>query len=1033
MSEDWPPSGPQRTDPPRRPVPRRRRGGVLLPTVVVVGVVVVGFVAFADLFTDYLWYQQLGFAEVLRTRLVTQLVLFLLGGAVMAAAVWVSLSAAYRTRPIYAPTTPEQASLDRYRETLEPLRRLVAIAVPATLGLFAGSAAAAQWQNVLLFLNSQPFDTRDAIFGEDVGFYVFSLPMLQFAVGFATAVVLLAGIGGLVTHYLYGGVRIGGPGPRTTTEARIHLAVLAALFLLIRAAGYWLERYTLLTSQGDLIAGPGYTAVNAVIPVRTVLAVAAILVALAFVWTAARGNWRIPALGVAMLVVVAIVAGGVLPQVIQSFIVGPNAQDRERPYIENNIAATREAYDLDDIETIRYEAELATEEGALAEDARTLPSVRLLDPALVTSTFQQLQQVRPFYGFPDPLDVDRYEIDGEVRDTVIAARDVDLAGLPASQRNWVNDHTVYTHGFGVVAAWGNRRTPDGEPVFFQSGIPPVGDLGGLEDFEQRVYFGEDSPEYSIVGGPEGSAPVEYDFPRGDGDQANLYTYEGDGGVAVGDPFRRLLFAVKFRAEQILLSDRVNSESRIMFDRQPRERVERVAPWLTLDGDPYPAVVDGRVLWLLDGYTTTANYPYSRSTTLEEATQTTLTETGQSVQALLPEQVNYVRNSVKATVDAYTGEVRLYAWDPEDPVLRAWSAIFPGAVTPLDEVPGALMRHFRYPQDLFNIQRQLLERYHITDPGEFFTGEDYWSVPPDPTVGGEGAVTQVTQPPYYLSLRMPGQDEPAFSLTSTFIPTTQGQSGQRNILRGFLAADGDAGSEDGQVREGYGQLRLLEIVNSEPVSGPGQVQNDFNSNNEIASELNVLQLGESTVLRGNLLTLPVGGGLLYVQPVYVRSVGETSFPLLRRVLVAFGNEVGFGETLDEALDQVFEGESGVDTGEIEGGGPPTPDEEVTPPATDEPTGTPTEEPSVTETPEPTPTETGDAAARLQQALADANEAIQDGEQALRDGDFAAYGEAQERLQDAIERALAAEAELTGETAPEAAGEATSEPTEGATGR
>ncbi len=1006
---------------------------MLLPTVVVVGVVVVGFVAFADLFTDYLWYQQLGFAEVLRTRLVTQLVLFLLGGAVMAAAVWVSLSAAYRTRPIYAPTTPEQASLDRYRETLEPLRRLVAIAVPATLGLFAGSAAAAQWQNVLLFLNSQPFDTRDAIFGEDVGFYVFSLPMLQFAVGFATAVVLLAGIGGLVTHYLYGGVRIGGPGPRTTTEARIHLAVLAALFLLIRAAGYWLERYTLLTSQGDLIAGPGYTAVNAVIPVRTVLAVAAILVALAFVWTAARGNWRIPALGVAMLVVVAIVAGGVLPQVIQSFIVGPNAQDRERPYIENNIAATREAYDLDDIETIRYEAELATEEGALAEDARTLPSVRLLDPALVTSTFQQLQQVRPFYGFPDPLDVDRYEIDGEVRDTVIAARDVDLAGLPASQRNWVNDHTVYTHGFGVVAAWGNRRTPDGEPVFFQSGIPPVGDLGGLEDFEQRVYFGEDSPEYSIVGGPEGSAPVEYDFPRGDGDQANLYTYEGDGGVAVGDPFRRLLFAVKFRAEQILLSDRVNSESRIMFDRQPRERVERVAPWLTLDGDPYPAVVDGRVLWLLDGYTTTANYPYSRSTTLEEATQTTLTETGQSVQALLPEQVNYVRNSVKATVDAYTGEVRLYAWDPEDPVLRAWSAIFPGAVTPLDEVPGALMRHFRYPQDLFNIQRQLLERYHITDPGEFFTGEDYWSVPPDPTVGGEGAVTQVTQPPYYLSLRMPGQDEPAFSLTSTFIPTTQGQSGQRNILRGFLAADGDAGSEDGQVREGYGQLRLLEIVNSEPVSGPGQVQNDFNSNNEIASELNVLQLGESTVLRGNLLTLPVGGGLLYVQPVYVRSVGETSFPLLRRVLVAFGNEVGFGETLDEALDQVFEGESGVDTGEIEGGGPPTPDEEVTPPATDEPTGTPTEEPSVTETPEPTPTETGDAAARLQQALADANEAIQDGEQALRDGDFAAYGEAQERLQDAIERALAAEAELTGETAPEAAGEATSEPTEGATGR
>jgi hypothetical protein len=1003
---------------------------------VIVGVLVVAFVAFADLFTDFLWYQQLGFAEVLRTRLLTQAVLFLLGGAIMAVSVWVSLSVAYRTRPIYAPTTPEQASLDRYRETLEPLRRLVAVAVPATLGLFAGSAAAAQWQDVLLFVNAQPFDTSDAIFGEDVGFYVFSMPVLQFAVGFATAVVLLAGIAGLVTHYLYGGVRIGGPAPRTTPEARVHLAVLAALFLLIRAAGYLLERYTLLTGDGDLIAGPGYTEVNAVIPVRTVLAVAAILVALAFVWTAVRGNWRIPALGVALLVVVAIVAGGVLPQIIQQFIVTPNAQDRERPYIENNIAATRQAYGLDDIERIRYDAELDTEEGALADDARTLPSVRLLDPALVTPTFQQLQQVRPFYGFPDPLDIDRYEIDGEVRDTVIAARDVNLAGLPASQRNWVNDHTVYTHGFGVVAAWGSRRTPDGEPVFYQGGIPPQGDLGSLEDFQQRVYFGENSPQYSIVGAPDGATPVEYDFPRGDGDQANLFTYDGDGGVAMGDSFRRLLFAVKFRAEQILLSDRVNDESRIMFDRRPRERVERVAPWLTLDGDPYPAVVDGRILWILDAYTTSANYPYSRSTTLEEATQTTLTETGQSVQTLLPEQVNYVRNSVKATVDAYSGEVRLYAWDTEDPLLRAWSQIFPDSVTPLGEIPGELMEHFRYPQDLFKVQRQLLERYHITEPDEFFTGEDYWSVPPDPTVGGEGATaTQVPQPPYYLSLRMPDQEQPAFSLTSTFIPTTAGQSGQRNILRGFLAADGDAGGEDGVVRDGYGQLRLLEIVNSEPVSGPGQVQNDFNSNNEIASELNVLELGESSVLRGNLLTLPVGGGLLYVQPVYVRSVGETSFPLLRRVLVAFGNEVGFGETLDDALDQIFEGESGVDIGEIEGGQPPTPDEEVTPPdpdATPTPDATPESTPSPTPTPDDAAPEPGSPAERLQQALADANEAIQDGEQALRDGDFAAYGEAQERLQDAIERALAAEAELTGGAGADPTGEATSEATGEATG-
>lgn len=1025
MSEDWPPSGPQRTEP-RRPQPRRRRGGALLPTLIVVGVLVVAFVAFADVFTDFLWYQQLGFSEVLRTRLLWQVLLFVAGAVAMGVSVWVSLSVAYRTRPIYAPSTPEQASLDRYRETLEPLRRLVAIAVPATLGLFAGSAAAGQWQSVLLFLNQQEFGEQDPIFSRDLGFYIFSLPLLQFAVGFATAVVLLSGLAALVTHYLYGGVRIGGPGERTTPEARVHLAVLAALFLLIRAGGYWLERYALMNNDGDLIAGPGYTDVNAVIPVRTVLAIAALLVALAFAWTAVRGNWRIPALGVALLVVVAIVAGGVLPQIIQQFVVAPNAIERERPYIENNIAATRAAYGLDGVEVTTYETELEPERGALAEDARNLPGVRLLDPALLTPTYQQLQQIRPFYAFPDPLDVDRYEIEGETRDTVIAARDVNLAGLPSSQRNWVNDHTVYTHGYGVVAAFGTRRTPDGEPVFFQSGIPPVGDLGTDEDFQQRIYFGEDSPDYSIVGAPEGSPAVEYDFPVASGDEAVEFTYDGDGGVAMGDAFRQLLFAIKFRAEEILLSDRVNEESRIMFDREPRERVEKVAPWLTMDGDPYPAVVDDRIVWILDAYTTTSNYPYSRSTVLDEATATTLTETGQSVQTLLPERVNYVRNSVKATVDAYTGEVVLYAWEPEDPVLQAWRSIFPDSVTSLENVSGELMAHFRYPQDLFKVQRELLERYHITNPDEFFTGEDYWSVPPDPTVGGDGSLLQVSQPPYYLSLRMPGQEQPSFSLTSTFIPTTQGESGQRNILRGFLAADGDAGDQAGQVRDGYGQLRLLEISNSETVPGPGQVQNDFNSNNEIASELNVLELGESTVLRGNLLTLPVGGGLLYVQPVYVRSVGETSFPLLRRVLVAFGNETGFGDTLDDALDDVFQGDAGVDTGEIEGGGEPSPDPTATPSPTESPTATP-------DTPaETTPPAPGDPQTALRQALQDANQAIQDGEQALRDGDFAAYGEAQERLDEALTRALLAEAEISGQPLEESLGVApTTEPTAEAT--
>lgn len=989
---------------------RRRRRGALLPTLVVLGVIVVAFVAFAEVWTDFLWFDQLGFGSVLRTRLLWQALLFVSAGVVMAAAVWISLTVAYRSRPVYAPTTPEQASLDRYRETLEPLRRLVAIAVPATLGLFAGSAAAGQWQTVLLYLNRVSFGTTDAQFGRDIGFYVFELPFLQFATGFATAVLLLSGLAGLVTHYLYGGVRVGGPGERTTREAQAHLASIAALFLLVRAAAYLLESYAIMTKEGGLIAGPGYTDVNAVIPARTLLAVAAVLVALAFAYTAVRGNWRIPALGVGLLILVAVVAGGVLPQIIQRFQVNPSAAEREGPYIDRNIQATRAAYGLDDIETIDYNAELTAERGALADDARTLPGIRLLDPALVSPTFRQLEQIRQYYQFPDPLDVDRYTIDGETRDTVIAVRDVALAGLPTGQRNWVNDHTVYTHGFGVVAAYGNKRTGAGEPEFFQSGIPATGDLG---EFQQRIYFGENSPDYSIVGAPAGGDPVELDVPdtEGTGTQQN-FTYDGGGGVSMGDPFNRLLFAIRFRAEEILLSNRVNDESRVLFDRNPRERVEKVAPWLTLDGDPYPAVVDGEVLWIIDGYTTTSRYPYSRSARLDEATETSVTGENASVQQLLPARINYVRNSVKATVNAYTGEVSLYAWDAEDPLLEAWSDVFPGTITPLDEVSGDLMSHFRYPQDLFKVQRELLQRYHVTDASSFFSGEDYWSVPNDPTVDTAPTVAAVgrPQPPYYLSLRMPGQESPAFSLTSTFIPTGEGEAGRRDVLTGFLAADGDAGNEAGTVRSGYGQLRLLELRNRETIPGPGQIQNDFNTDGQVANELNILQIADSQVLRGNLLTLPIGGGLLYVQPVYVQSTGDTSYPLLRRVIVAFGEEIGFGETLDQALDDVFGGDSGAnapDASDVTDD--PSPSPTPSPSATPSPGASPTTSPPTTSP----PAEAGDPAARLEAALQDASQAIQDGEAALADGDFTAYGEAQDRLQAAIERALAAEAELTGE--------------------
>jgi uncharacterized membrane protein (UPF0182 family) len=764
----------------------RRRPGALAPTLAILGAVVFLLVLFAELWTEVLWFREVGFVDVLRTRLLTQAGLFAAAALIMSLAVWASLTLAFRARPVYAPSTPGQEALDRYREQLEPLRRLVGLAVPLVLGLFAGSAASGQWQTVQMWLHRQPFGDTDPEFGLDVGFYVFTLPLLQFLVGFATAVVLLAGLAALLTHYLYGGLRLSGPGERTTPQARVHLGLLGAAFLLLRAASYWLERYALMTVENNRITGPLYTEVNAVIPARTLLAVVSVLVALTFLWTVVRGNWRVPALGVGLLVLVAVAAGGVWPQVIQRFQVVPNQQALQADYIERNIAATRTAYGIDDVEVSDYDAELTAERGQLAEDARTIPGIRLLDPNLVSPTFRQLQQIRQFYAFPDSLDVARYEVEGETADTVISAREVNLAGLPAAQRNWVNDHTVYTHGYGVVAAFGNQRTQGGEPVFFQSGIvAPVAEEEVVTEtelgtFEQRIYFGEFSPEYSIVGAPEGATPQELDYPDSTAasNQRNT-TYAGDGGVAMGDFFTQLLFAIKFRAEEIVLSATVNPESRIMFDRTPRERVEKVAPWLQLDGDPYPSVVDGKVVWILDGYTVSSQYPYSFSTSLEEATETSVTVNSNNLAALLPQEVNYVRNSVKATVDAYDGTVTLYAWDPEDPLLKAWEEIFPGAVQPIDTISGELMSQVRYPQDLFKVQREVLERYHVTDPGSFFNGTDFWSVPEDPTRPD----VQALQPPYYLTLRMPDQDSTSFSLTSTFIPTTEGESGDRNVLTG----------------------------------------------------------------------------------------------------------------------------------------------------------------------------------------------------------------------------------------------------------
>ncbi|GAA3696791.1 UPF0182 family protein [Zhihengliuella alba] len=973
-----PGSGDSDADGPPPGEPRRKRSP-LMATLIVLAVLVVAFVFFANTYAEVLWFNQLGYSEVFWTQKLTQIAIFVVAFLLMGVGVWASLRIAYRSRPIYASAAGQNDILSRYQSQLEPMRRLLMVGVPAVLAAFSGAAVASQWDTVLLYLHQQPFGEVDPEFGMDLSFFLNTLPFLGLVLGYLVSVVLIGGIAGILMHYLYGGIQIEERGSvKVTKAARLHIVVVVALFLLLQAGNYWLDRYSTLLAQDGRVAGALYTDVNAVIPTKTILAVAAVLVAVLFIVGGILGRWKLPIVGTAMLVVTAIVAGGVYPFVVQQYQVVPSEKTREREYIAKNIEMTRQAYGIDDVQADNYDATTDTAQNALAADSATTTNIRLLDPNLVSDAFSQLQQFRPYYQFAETLDVDRYEIDGEMEDTVIAVRDVNVD----TDDSWVNQHITYTHGYGVVAAYGAQVAAGGRPDFSLGGIPTTGELASEDDYEPRIYFGEFSPEYSIVGGPEGWEPRELDRPQdesGEGD-ANT-TFSGDGGPNVGNPLNRLVYALKFGSTDLLLSSDVNAESQILYDRNPKERVEKVAPYLTVDSNSYPAIVDGRVKWIVDAYTTSDNFPYSQAQRLESAVTDSLSDGERAVTA--SGQVNYIRNSVKATVDAYDGSVDLFAWDPEEPLLKAWQSVFPTSIKPYSEMSADLMAHVRYPEDMFKIQREVLGKYHVTDPDNFYESNDAWQVPSDPT-----SDEQVKQPPYYLSMKMPKQEEETFSLTSTFIPQGNQSGNQRNVLYGFLAADSDAGGEAGKKAEGYGTLRLLELPRSTVIPGPGQAQQNFDSNTAVSQELNLLRQGASTVINGNLLTLPVGGGILHVQPVYVQSTGQTAYPTLRKVLVSFGDKVGFADTLSGALDQLFDGASGAETSEGEGGGT---GEEA-----------PGEDPAA-----------ASAEQRLKDALAAANSAIQAGQAALAEGDFAEYGEQQKILQDALQAAMDADAELTGE--------------------
>ncbi|WP_245158975.1 UPF0182 family protein [Blastococcus sp. TF02A-35] len=976
----------------RPPVPvptlsRRAKLAIGAIAVLLVLFTVVG--SLTNVYVDFLWFEETGFTEVFWTELQTRALLFAVAGVATGGLTALAVYLAYRFRPAFRPMSLEQQNLERYRQSLEPRRGLVLTAIAVVLGLFAGFTAQASWETWLSFRNSTDFGRTDPQFGVDVSFFVFDYPFYRLLLGFGFAIAILSLIGSLLTHYVFGGLRLQTPGQKLTAAARVQLSVLVGVFVALKSAAYWLDRYGLVYSErGGEFTGASYTDVNALLVSKTILVWVAGVCAVAFFANIVVRNFLLPAMALVLLLVSSLVIGVAYPAIVQQFVVKPSANEKEAPYIERAIASTREAYGLEDIDYVDYARDTGEQvdpEKALAEvraNAGTIENARLLDPNVLEGTFTARQQIRNVYGFPEKLDIDRYTLPdpetGEPRtqDYIVAARELNSAGLSENQASWINRHTVYTHGNGFVAAPANEiiaAREGGVPDFTTRDLPT---RGNIQVDQGRIYYGEliqdqGQDVYSVVGAPEGSEPREFDRPEDGSDEGQINnTYDGEGGVAVGSFFRQLTFAIYYRERNFILSSAVNDASKVLYVRDPRDRVEKAAPFLEVDGDPYPAVIDGRVTWILDGYTTSDSYPYAEQRQLGEVAADALTGTGTT--ALPDETFNYIRNSVKATVDAYDGTVTLYAWDTQDPVLQTFMKAFPGVVEPRGEMSEELVSHVRYPEDLFKVQRDILTRYHVDNPQDFYNSNDRWQVPDDPTRGGQADA----QPPYYILAQRPGETEATFQLTSAL------NAFNRQNLSAFVSASSDP--------ENYGKLQVLRLPGNTPFKGPQQVQQSFNTDDDVARDLNLFRSADSKPVFGNLLTLPVGtNGLLYVEPLYVEGTGENSFPLLRKVLVNYGDRVGYADTLDEALDQVF-GPGGGDSATDSEDSPDTP---APPPAQPTDPATPTTPPA---------DGGGDAPAPdLDAAVADMNAALGRLADAQRSGDFAAQGQALADLQRAVE--------------------------------
>jgi uncharacterized membrane protein (UPF0182 family) len=966
----------------------------LILAVIVLVIVATSLRGIASFYTDLLWFDSLGYRGVFTGVLGAKVELSVIFTLLFFAMLWVNLFVADRLAPRVRPAGPDEEIIERYQELLGDRAGLVRIAVAAVFALIAGLGVSGQWQNWLLFTHSETFGQKDPLFHKDAGFYIFKLPFLSFVVNWAFAGIVIILIITAVAHYLNGGIRVqgglprpqAGPirsqsiGARVTPQVKAHVSVLLALLALVKAAGYYLDRFQLTLSARGTVNGATYTDVKAQLPAIELLILISLFSVGLFLVNIRRRGWVLPVLAVGLWGFVAVIVGTIYPALIQRFKVQPSESALERPYIARNIAATRAAMNLGTVTTTQFANDNKLTAPDLAVNQTTIRNIRLWDPNQISVDFQRLQGVKTYYKIDD-VDIDRYQVNGQLTQVLLSARNLQTSQVP--QSSWEARHLTYTHGYGVVAALGNAKDTNGRPSFLAEDIPTKTTTPTLDVTQPKVYFGEGQSGYVVVN----TKRQEIDYEANSGTQFTTYT--GTDGIGVGSILRKAAFALRFGDINPLISSNITGSSRILIKRDVRDRVQSLAPFLSFDADPYIVSVNGRLQWILDGYTTTSRYPYA-----QKADNSGLTN-GSG----LDHGFNYVRNSVKAVVDAYDGSVKFYVVDQTDPLIRSYEKTFPHLFTDGSQVSAELRAHFRYPEDLFRVQTNMWGRYHIDSPDDFYNLADAWNVSQDPGSGTSIVLgTQATNAqgqavgnpkerridPYYLLMRLPGEQNEEFVLFRPFVPYSQDDS--RKEMTSFMVAKSDPAD--------YGKLEQFVMPPANLPDGPGIVASTMSSNADVAQLQTLLGQKGSDLIFGSLLVIPIEQSLLYVRPVYVEAT-TNQIPQLERVVVEYNGQVVVETTLAGALKTLFNVDLNLGEGDV-----------VTPPG------------SSSTTPPASTTQT--VAQLLSQASADFNDA----NTALTKGDLGTYQAkikaAQELVSEAAARLGAAAPTTTTTTAPSGAG-------------